>query len=409
MALTRKRGTRKGHSKRPKHGLKRSPLLLSAYQLGLLAGFQRGKEDGFQRGRVVASLNDTATSRREGAIAVPHQQQLHALVITAGIIPSLEIGIAQPFNELQKREDFRFEIRTEDDVSRELIESAHTVLFLRNVEPAAYTYLEWAIELGKKTVYIIDDNFLEIPPTTPVGQYYADPARRETFIKFLRHSRIVKVDSTELGNYIRERFNRNVVYFPGSVDFDWLDQQEQREDMAGLIVIGYEGGSKEEDFAVVVPALKRILDYYGGFIRLEFFGFVPAALANHPAVRFEPCDMDYRSFIRKLNDTHWDIGLAPLEDHTFNNMKTNNKLREYSACRIAGIYSNTPVYEPWVTHGETGYLVPHTEDGWYEGLTTMIENPVMRQQIKDQAEVVARQSFSLTSCMDNWNTFILNS
>jgi glycosyltransferase involved in cell wall biosynthesis len=158
-----------------------------------------------------------------------------------------------------------------------------------------------------------------------------------------------------------------------------------------------------------VPALKRILDYYGGFVRLEFFGFVPAALVNHPAVRFESCAMDYRSFIIKLNDSHWDIGLAPLEDHMFNNMKTNNKLREYSACRIAGIYSNTPVYEPWVTQGETGYLVPHTEQGWYEGIVAMIEDPSMRRKIKDQAEIAARHSFSLTMCLDNWSTFILNS
>ena len=89
-------------------------------------------------------------------------------------------------------------------------------------------------------------------------------------------------------------------------------------------------------------------------------------------------------------------------------MKTNNKLREYSACRIAGIYSNSPVYEPWVTHGETGYLVPHTEDGWYEGIVAMIENPVMRRQIKERAEGEARQNFSLTTCIDKWNTFILN-
>ncbi|MEX1030825.1 MAG: glycosyltransferase [Paenibacillaceae bacterium] len=393
MALTRKRSPKKGRNRRP--------VQLSAYQLGHIAGFQRGKEDGFQQGRA-----DAVQAR--DSIPTSSKQQLVALVITAGIIPSLDIGIAQPFNELNKRGNFSFEIRTEDDVSKEIIAQAHTIVFLRNVEPAAYIYLEWAHELGKRTVYVIDDNFLEIEPITPVGVYYADPIRRETFIKFLRNSHIVKVDSSILGDYIQERFNRKVVYFPGSVDFDWLDQQEQREAETGQIVIGYEGGSKEEDFAVVVPALKRILNYYGGFVRLEFFGFVPAALANHSAVKFEECGMDYRSFIRKLNDSQWDIGLAPLEDHTFNNTKTNNKLREYSACRIAGIYSNTPVYEPWVTQGETGYLVPHTEKGWYEGIVAMIENPTMRRQIKDQAESAARQNFSLTTCLDNWNTLILN-
>lgn len=395
MALTRKRS--------PKNGRNRRSVQLSAYQLGHIAGFQRGKEDGFQQGRA-----DAGRVRDSAEVPTPSKQQLDALVITAGIIPSLEIGIAQPFNELHKRGNFSFEIRTEDDVSKEIIAQAHTIVFLRNVEPAAYIYLEWAHELGKRTVYVIDDNFLEIGPTTPVGEYYADPIRRETFIKFLRNSHTVKVDSSILGDYIQERFNRKVVYFPGSVDFDWLDQH-QRLETNGQIVIGYEGGSKEADFALVVPALKKILDYYGGFVRLEFFGFVPAALANHPMVTFEECGMDYRSFIRKLNECNWDIGLAPLEDHSFNNTKTNNKLREYGACRIPGIYSNSPVYKHWVTHGETGYLVAHTEIGWFEGIKAMIENPSMRQHIRDHAESAARQNFSLDLCVDNWNTYILNS
>ena len=77
------------------------------------------------------------------------------------------------------------------------------------------------------------------------------------------------------------------------------------------VVIGYEGGRKDEDFAVVVPALKRILNYYGGFVRLEFFGYVPDELANHPAVTFEECGMDYRSFIKKLIVASGILGLHP--------------------------------------------------------------------------------------------------
>ncbi len=394
MALTKKRSPKKGSNRR-------RPVQLSAYQLGHIAGFQRGKEDGFQQGRTDASR------ARDIAIANPPPQQLNALVITAGIIPSLEIGIAQPFNELHKRGNFNFEIRTEDDVSKENIAAAHTIVFLRNVEPAAYIYLEWAHELGRRTVYVIDDNFLELEPSTPVGDYYADPQRRDTFIKFLRNSQIVKVDSQSLGDYIQERFSRKVVYFPGSVDFDWLEQHPESV-TNGQIVIGYEGGSKEADFAVVVPALRRILDYYGGFVRLEFFGFVPEALMNHPMVTYKEGGMNYREFIRKLNTCNWDIGLAPLEEHAFNNSKTNNKLREYGACRIAGIYSNSPVYKPWVTHGETGYLVPHTEDGWFEGLRTMIESPSMRRQIRDLAESMARENFSLGVCVEHWNTSIFS-
>ncbi len=396
MVLLKKRSVRRRRNRR-------RPIQLSAYQLGHIAGFKQGKEDGFQQGRSDASRVRNSTN----IIEAPLPLQLDVLVITAGIIPSLEIGIVQPFNELHNRGNFNYEIRTEEDVSQEHVAAAHTIVFLRNVEPASYTYLELAHQLGKRTVYVIDDNFLELEPHTPVGEYYADPSRRETLIQFLRNSQIVKVDSQILGDYIQERFSRDVIYFPGSVDFNWLDQYPKNE-TDGQIVIGYEGGNKEADFAKVVPALRRILDYYGGFVRLEFYGFVPAALANHPMVTFEECGMDYRSFIRKLCECNWDIGLAPLERHSFNNNKTNNKFREYGACRIAGIYSDSPVYRPWVTHGETGYLVPHTEDGWYEGLRTMIENPPMRHQIIDRADSMVRQNFSLDVCVEHWNSAILS-
>lgn len=337
----------------------------------------------------------------------PPHPAMDVLVITAGMIPSLEIGIVQPLDALKTRENLQFEVKQEHEVSKEMIAAAKTVVFLRNVEPAAYTLLEWAKGMRKRTVYVIDDNFLEIQPTTPVGQYYSNPLLRETFIKFLTSADIVKVDAPDLGAYIEQKFNRKVVYFPASVDFDWLDQQPRRDKEIGPIVIGYEGGAKDEDFAPVVPALKKILDYYGGFVRMEFYGYIPAALADHPSVKYDDGGLDYKSFMQKLNQCNWDIGLAPLGDNIFNKGKTNNKFREYGACRIPGIYSNSPVYSQWITHGDNGFLVPHTEKGWFEGIREMIENPSMRINIRGNAETSARVHFSLNTCIDNWKNTIL--
>ncbi|MCQ6559729.1 glycosyltransferase [Paenibacillus mendelii] len=382
---------------------KRRSVRLSAFQQGHINGFRKGKEDGFAQGRADA----VKKSQSAVAVAIPDHPAADVLVITAGFIPSLEIGVLQPLSALNKLDNLRYDVKQEDEVSHEMIEAADAIVFVRNVEPEAYTWLELALQLRKRTIYVIDDNFLEIQPTTAVGQYYADPVRRETFIKFLRNAHIVKVDAQELGAYIEERFNKNVVYFPASVDFDWLDEQKRNEREHEQIVIGYEGGAKEEDFAPVIPALHKILDYYGGFVRMEFFGYVPVSLADHPSVHFEEGGMNYKDFIKKLNRCNWDIGIAPLNDNPFNRSKTNNKLREYGACRIPGIYSNSPVYAPWVTQGETGYLVKHTEQDWFEGIKAMIENPTMRLRIRENAEASARQHFSLHTCIDNWKKFIL--
>lgn len=415
MALRKKKSVRKGRQRKRelrKSG-QRQPGHHNAYRKGHVDGFQRGKADGFVQGRenALRMLHNSASAAADAAAVAAIEVHEHlatdVLVIAAGRIPSLDIGVVQPLSALNKRDNVQFKVMLEDEVSKEMIAAAKTIVFVRNVEPAAYALLELAHQLKKRTVYVIDDNFLEIPPTTAVGLYYADPTLRETFIKFLRNAQIVKVDAPDLGAYIEQKINRNVVYFPASVDFEWLDEQPRRDRTNDQIVIGYEGGPKEEDFAVVVPALHRILDYYGGFVRLEFYGYAPPSLVNHPSVTYEEGNMDYRSFIQKLNQCNWDIGIAPLADTPFNRGKTNNKLREYGACRISGIYSHSPVYAQWVNQGETGFLVEHTEDGWYEGIKEMIENPAMRLTIKGSAEAAARQHFSLEACLENWKKFIL--
>lgn len=117
--------------------------------------------------------------------------------------------------------------------------------------------------------------------------------------------------------------------------------------------------------------------------------------------------MEYKEFLKKLNQSNWNIGIAPLANNSFNKGKTNTKFREYGACGIPGIYSKSPVYTHWVEQGETGYLVEHTEQDWYEGIKAMIEDPTMRQRIKENAHRSARQHFSLQTCIDNWKKFIL--
>lgn len=389
-----------------KHAIRRAKAARqNGYQAGRRDGWERGRSEGFALGleRAKAAATVPAPVPVEAPVAEP---RLDALVISGGHIASLDILIIQPFETLSRRGNFRYAICGEDKVNREMIEGANTIVFVRNVEAGALEMLKIAHELGKRTVYVIDDNFLEIPMTVPIGAYYQTPERQEACRQFLTQAHIVKVDSPELRRYIETVFNREVVYFPASVDFAWLDGVERVPRVSGPLVIGYEGTSKEEDFLPVVPALQRILNHYGPLVSLEFIGYLPTGLAGYPNVAFTEGGIDYPTFIRSLKQRSWDIGIAPLSTTLFNNGKTNNKQREYSACGIAGIYSDSPVYQPWVVHGENGYLVPHTEHDWYQGLRVMIENPPLRERIRMQAEQQARELFSLDGCADAWRQHI---
>jgi len=404
MALRKKQRSVKSKTRRS--------VRVKAYHQGKNDGYQQGRAEGYKQGSIAAAEQIMqATQGLDEAVSAPvpvAYPAVDALVVVPSTRPSLDNAILLPLRSLREQEGFLYDVKHEHEVNKEMIAAAATVIFAGNVEPVAYDLLEIAQGLNKRTVYIMEDNVLELQPDSPSGQYYAEPSRRETCVRFLKQAHIVKVENSELANYIYEHFNSNVVHIQSSVDFEWLDQQERGERELGHIVIGYEGNSQEEDFAPVIPALDRILDYYGGFVKVEFIGYVPAALAEHPNVTYKGREMEYTTFLQQLNRSNWDIGLAPLRNNLYNRCKTVTTLREYGACRIPGIYSSSSVYSPWIVQGDSGYLVPHTEEGWYEGIQTMIEDPAMRLRIREENEKVVRQQFALDKGMRDWKRLIFD-
>lgn len=371
-------------------------------------GYREGRSAGYAKGREVG-MTDAQANRGQVSLADgPALAEGRVLIIPAATeLPSLEILVAQPLRELQSQGLYDFTVKLEHEVTDGDLAQATHVIFIRNVEPGALTLLQRAKELGRKTIYVIDDHFLEIPPGTALHAYYSDPVRRHVFVQLLIHSAKIMVASAYFADHIRLYYNPNVVYFPASVDFTLFDAVPRIARNDETIIIGYEGTNKEADFIPVIPAIKQIMMEFGDRVKFVFHGFMPSGLQGYPQMSFSPMMGDYRLYMQQLYQNAWDIGLAPLSDHLFNRCKTNNKFREYAACLIPGVYSQSPVYQDWVVHGETGYAVPHTVEGWYEGLKQMVINPALRQKIRDQANAHARAHFSIQTCAGKWLNHLL--
>lgn len=365
-------------------------------------GYHKGRLDGYNRGREQGLAQAIADIEKQRLEEIQRKTVSNVLVIASSTIPSLEIGILQPFNYMSELGELEYRLKFSNEVTQEDVAEAAHIIFVRTVEPKMFDLLEWANEHNKNTIYYIDDNFMAIDPNTSIGQYYLTPKRLKTYLRFLKHARVIKVDSTYFANYIRDHFNENVVCFPGSVDCAFLDQIEKPNQDGSQIIIGYEGGNKENAFQQVVPALEHILDEYDGLVRLEFMGFTPSKLVDHPSVTSIPANPDYKEFIANLYQRNWDIGIAPLEDNHFNHCKTNNKFREYSACGIPGIYANSPPYAEWIEHSHSGYLVGHSQEEWHKALVTMIEDRSLREQMKVNAAAIAREHFAVKGCAESW-------
>jgi RimJ/RimL family protein N-acetyltransferase/glycosyltransferase involved in cell wall biosynthesis len=351
---------------------------------------------------------------------------IHVAVVHPGLTPSTYIRLLSPLAWLEKQgyvtptfvpeeqlEPSRREIaglvvrgrsfhREARLAAEQALREADVVIIQRSTSPLGERALTLARAAGTGVVYECDDNFLTIDRSTPaVGAYYSSKRVRRRFVKMLADAAVVTTSTDVLAAAFGE-FSADVRTLPNCVDFAHLDRRPRPATPSG-VVIGYAGTvTHGPDFECVEPALRRVLDEGDGTVRLQFFGFVPETLLERPDVGFVPYTEDYPGFMRTLGRVDWSFGIAPLADLPVNRGKTNNKYREYGACRIPAVYSDCPVYSGSVSDGLTGLLVPHTEEGWYAGLKRMMADAALRESVTRAANDDVAERYSVTAAAQAW-------
>lgn len=272
---------------------------------------------------------------------------------------------------------------------------ADAVLVQRYFPQASTTKLfEDIFASGIPVIYDTDDNIADIPMDSPhakvieeVQPYVLDVSARASAI-FV---------STEPLCEIWEGRSHGVIrVLPNLVDLRLFAAPVSMP--SSITRIGVLGtGTHAADFALVEGALRQILDRHAGKIEVLVMGMRPAAGAeSHPAMRYLDFEVDYEGYAATLRGLGLHIACVPLQDNAFNRCKSNIKWLEYSACGIAGIYSDVLPYR-CVRHGETGLLVANTESAWLEAIESLIEQPERRMAIAQaaQREVFERHALQM--------------
>jgi glycosyltransferase involved in cell wall biosynthesis len=322
------------------------------------------------------------------------------LAILPAFIPSTIISVVKPLVRLHHLGRVTARVALEHFTRVSDLEWAEVAVFCRNSEPRFVGHRDWLRATGVPYIYDLDDNLFEIPADTEEGQHQREPERLAELRRYLEGASLVRVYSNELLRRVQPLNPRAEKVGP-SLDWALVPAAPPRRDGTRIRIVYVTSRLHDALAGMFWPDLQRLLQRYGGRVDLTFWGAQGAARGLPGVTRLRPTP-DYDDFFRRLARRGFDIGLAPLVDDAFHRAKTNNKYREYGACRIAGVYSDVEVYSSCVRHGETGLLVPPREGAWLEAVGRLVDDIGLREHIQDRAHADVRARYSQEQTEEAW-------
>jgi hypothetical protein len=241
-------------------------------------------------------------------------------------------------------------------------------------------------------IYELDDNLVDVPQDVPGLEYARDPGVRRLLIDSLRAAGVVRVYSPSLRDRLAEYSNR-VQLVTGPLEWTLIPDQLPPKDGSRVRMVYATSRAQDRIGELLVSPLRRALDTFPR-TELTIWGPRIDGLSDHPRVRHLAHVAEYDTYLSRFVAEAFDIGLAPLPDDGFHRCKSNNKFREFAAGGVAGLYSDMVVYNSWITHGRTGWLVPDGSESWFAALGHAIGHADERARVAANARQFAREHFN---------------
>ena len=343
------------------------------------------------------------------------------------IVPSDPFGVGHyrsiwVAQEIQKNHsnEFDVDIRLQTPITEDDLGKFDIVHFHRRInEPeASVDWIKRFQDAGAIVVSDIDDYW------TPFKGHpaYEIVMKNKIHLQIMdvqRHADYVTTTTELYAKHIRERLNKNVHIIPNAVDPNLKMWQPEDRD-TDKIRIGWIGGSshkldldklnncfnplfRDPDIKDKIQVVMCGYDTRGTVTTIN-----PETGEQHTR-KIKPEESIWNKFEAIFNDNgnarpdqyvrrntlpitqygkhynHVDVCLAPLEEHTFNECKSELKIIETGMMGKALIASDLYVYKELLTHGENALLVNPRKNHkqWYKFIKEVIMEDELRQKLSE--------------------------
>lgn len=335
--------------------------------------------------------------------------------------------VQQPATALTNRGHAVRQIYIGEKVSDEILDWPDVVVFGRTY-PTHLTPVKWMREFkkrGKRVIYDMDDDFWEVAKHNP--SKLTSSALKDQYEGQIMEADAVITPSNVLAKKFKKYFKKKVFICPNGVDLTKYVERPHNPKPGDQLVIGYMGASSHwKDLHVITDVIVKLYEKYK-FI-FAIYGIVGTPIDAYMyytkqiiAHNFEPEKREEHKatidFYTKMGDVpikhipfyppelhpsvmgsvDFDIGLAPLEDTTFNRGKSCVKYYEYASVGTPVLASDVLPYSE-----EVSYRAKNTFKDWYNKLEKLIIDEKFRKELIEKQQKWVKENRSLEAIALPW-------
>ncbi|WP_455924992.1 glycosyltransferase [Pseudomonas putida] len=234
-------------------------------------------------------------------------------------------------------------------------------------------------------VFELDDYLLDVPKQNEHRRYLAHDIRQTLQRGVSLCDRLV-VSTGSLAEAMSGMHDDIVVVPNMLAPALWRDMQSQRR-VGRKPRVGWGGGTSHTGDLLLI---KDVVKALANEVEWVFLGMCPEELM--PYVHEYHPSVPLHLYPRKMASLNLDLALAPLEQHIFNDCKSNLRLLEYGACGFPVVCTDTASYRDELP--VTLVRSNRTEE-WLDAIRMHLAEPDASEKMGQELQRVIRERFML--------------